>query len=183
MPRSVPRFRALVSLLLLLLGGPAAALAQDATPEGAADEEASTAAGDPLVGTGVPYLDAGGDEVGVVTVVEVTDPWEEFSECFDVDEGSRYVAVEVSIEATSEQIEANAFDFGLPTADGFFSSNAYVSRDVTSGDARDLDSITVDVDDVVSGLIFYQVPEEAELARLLWQPESGRLLLVADLRS
>lgn len=127
-------------------------------------------------------MDEDGDEIGVVTVVEVTDPWEDFSEFFEVEDGTRFVALEVSIEASSAQVEANPFDFGLQTADGFFFSQAFVSRDVTSGDERDLDSITVDVDDVVSGLIFFQVPESAQIARLLWQPESGRLVLLADLR-
>jgi len=176
----VPRPLALLLLLaLLVLGGPAAALAQDASPEAA---DGYTATGDPLVGTGVPYLDERGDELGIVTVVEVTDPWEDFSEFFEVEEGSRFVGIEVSLEGTNAQIESSPSDFGLQTADGFFYSPTFVSRDVTSGDVPDLETITVDVDDVLFGLVFFQVPEDADLARIFWQPESGRLVLLADLR-
>jgi len=81
-----------------------------------------------------------------------------------------------------EAIEANAFDFGLQTADGFFYGDAYISHDISSGDTPDHETISVDPGDEVSGLVFYEVPVDAESARIMWQPDSGRLLVAADLR-
>ena len=182
------RFALLLALLLLLTGGPALAAAQDEDATPAADAEAATpgegvnAAGDPLVGTPVPYLDENGDELAIVTVVEVTDPYEDFSESFTIEEGTRYVGVEIAVAGTGEQIEANPSDFGLQTVDGFFYGYTFASRDITSASIPDLETITVAVDDEVSGLVFYQIPAAAEPARILWQPDSGRLLVVADLR-
>ena len=181
----VQRLLALLLAAALLAGSVAVSAQDDATPGTRSDTTAEagyTAAGDPLVGTGVPYVDDRGEQIGVATVVEITDPWDDFADFFEVDEGTRYVGVEVSVEATQEQIEADPFDFGLQTVDGFFYGDTYVNREITSGSIRDLESITVDVDDVVSGLVFYQVPEDAELARILWQPDNGRLLVLADLR-
>jgi hypothetical protein len=181
----VKRLIALV-LTTLVLGGPAVAFAQDtASPVASptASGAGSNAAGDPLVGTGVSYLNEEGKEIGVVTVTEVTDPWTDFSEGVTLDKGTRYVGVEISIAATGEQIKADPYDFGLQTTDGFFYGNTSVSRDITSASIRNLESITVDVDDQIDGLVFFQVPEKAQLGRILWQPDTGRLLVVADLRS
>ncbi len=182
------------ALALTLLTGPAVALAQDATPvtgsaaPTSAVREGTNAAGDPLVGTPVPYLNEAGDEIGTVTVVEVIDPFDDFSEFFDVDEGTRYVALEVAVSAAEaaaneeNPVQANASDFGLQTTAGFFYRSTFASRDISSSDTPDLETITVDPGDDVTGLLFYQLPAGADLARLLWQPENGRLLLVADLR-
>jgi len=172
---------------LMLLASPAVVAAQDATSAAdagsTAGAEGANAAGDPLVGSAVPYLNEDGEELGTVTILEVTDPWEDFSEGFEPDDEIRTIGVEVSVTATSEPIEANAFDFGLQTIDGFFYGDTSISRDVSSGDTPDLETISVDPGDEVSGLLFYEVPAEAELARLLWQPDSGRLLVVADFRA
>lgn len=169
---------ALVLALVLLGGrGPAVTSAQDATPTANA-----SVAGDPAVGTEIPYLDEAGDEIGVLTVREVTDPFEDFADGAAPEEGFRFVAVEVAVAATGEPIEPETFDFGLQTGDGFFFGTTSVRRDITSSDVPDLATIPVDVDDEVSGLVFFQIPADAEPARLLWQPETGRLLVLADLR-
>jgi len=184
----MPTTRLVVPALVLgLLAAPAVAVAQgDATP--AAERAAPSAAYEPAVSDTVPYLDENGEEIGTVTVDEVIDPFEDFSEFFEVEEGSRYVAVQITLAASEgaatadEPFEARASDFGLQTVDGFFFTSTFASRDITSGDVPDLETIAIDPGDSVTGLVFYQIPAEAELARLLWQPDSGRLLVVADLR-
>ncbi|MDQ3780694.1 MAG: DUF4352 domain-containing protein [Chloroflexota bacterium] len=160
-----------LGLALILIASPAIASAQDATPAAErfnAVGEGFNAVRDPVVGAAVPYLNEQGEEIGTVSVVEVTDPWEDFSEFIEVDEDLRYIGVEISFAATTEPIEANAFDFRLQTADGFFYGDAYISRDISSGDTPDLETISVDPGDEVSGLVFYEVPVDAESARILW---------------
>lgn len=175
------------ALALLLGGGGSTALAQDATPEVAVVEvdpgatPADPVAADPAVGDEVPLLDENGDEIGTVVVVEVTDPFEDFRESFPVEDGTRYLGVEVAIAATGMELEADPSDFSLQTVDGFLVNQTSASRDVTSGDVRDLERITVDIDDEVSGLVFFQIGADQEPGRLLWEPDNGRLLVVANL--
>jgi hypothetical protein len=186
----MPTSRLLVpALVLALLGAPAAAVAQDdATPDAASERQSEpAAAAEPAIGSAVSYVDARGDEIGTVTVVELTDPFEDFSDTFEVEEGSRFVAVEVTISGSEladnaeTPLEAAASDFGLQTSDGFFYSPAYPSRQLSSADVPDLQTIAVDPGTEVTGLVFFQVPEDAEVARLFYTPESGRLILAADL--
>ncbi len=174
------RLVALLVMLTLLVGSTSALAAQDATPEAGGGEK-TTGGGDPKVGDEVQYLSEDGDENAVIIVTKVTDPFDDFSEFFTPDEGARYVAVELTIESTGDQADISSYDFGLQTMDGFFYSSTYASRD---DDAKpvDLEDGTVQEGDSLSGVVFYAIPEKADLARLLWQPESGRLLVVADLR-
>lgn len=182
-PRRFHLFAPALALALLLGGGGGSAvLAQDAaTPEVDLIEPDADAL--PSLGDEAPYLDEGGDEIGLVTALELTDPFEDFGESFTVEEGTRYIALEVSVAATGAELAANASDFSLLTADGFVVGTASPARDITSGDVRDLERITVDVDDEVTGLIFFQIGADQEPGFLLWAPESERLLIVADLRS
>ena len=183
-----------LSLALVLLGTPAVAVAQgddatpavgvQATPIGRATrDDGYNAAGDPLVGTAVQYLEEDGTEIAIVTVVDLIDPFEDYEEFAAPDPDTRYVAIEVRVESTGDEVDVEPFDFGLQTVDGFFFGDTFVSRDPAAGDDRpELEITEVEEGDEVSGLLFFAVPEEAELARVLWQPESGRLLVLADLR-
>jgi len=105
-----------------------------------------------------------------------------FGEFFTPDEGARDIAVEITVRGGDGAIEANPNDFGLQTTDGYFYGPAFVSRDITTADIPDLETIEVSPGTETTGLVIYAVPQEAELARLLWQPDNGRLLVVADLR-
>lgn len=196
---SMSRVFALLLALVLLGGrGPTVALAQDATPEievitpegspaaspvGSAAAAAPLGAVDPRVGDTVAYLDETGDEIALVTVLDVVDPFEDFGEYFDVDADSRYVAIEVEVESTGDELDVEPYDFGLQTVDGFFFGDTFVSRDPGVGDDRpELETTEVEEGDSISGLLFFEVPEEAELARLIWQADTGRLLVLVDLR-
>lgn len=168
---------------LALLGGTTATLAQEATP--AAGQEQATASSnqaDPRVGDAVPYVDENGVELGTASVVEVTDPFTGFDEYSGPDEGERYVAFTITVAGTDGSLEADPNDFGLQTVDGYFFSPAYVNRKLTTADIPDLDRIEVVPDTERTGTVIFAVAEDAELARLLWQPDSGRLFVVADLR-
>ena len=179
------RLLAVLCGLLLLAGSTVATVsAQDATPD---EEDVSTeatptgdATGDPAVGDRVPYVDENGEEIGFVTVESVTDDFDDFDEFFTPEEDARYLAVELSFESTGDEFEANPFDFGVQTVDGFFYSTGFVSRE-DNENPPELESTTVEEGESTSGVIFFVVPAEAELTRLFWQPDTGRLLVVADL--
>jgi len=151
-----------------MLASPLGAFAQQATPE---------------IGTEIPYLELDGDEIGTVTVLDVVDPFDDFSEFFDPEEGTRYVMVEVQVRSIDDDIEVNPYDFGLLTSDGFLYRPAFVSRPEGGGGPLDLENTELEEGDDVSGAVFFAVPEEAELGHLTWAPEFDRLLLLLDLGS
>jgi hypothetical protein len=174
----------LALLLAAALAGGSAALAQDdATPE--ADDATPAASGmtmgggDPAVGATISYVDEEGVEIATITVTELTDPFEEFDSA--PEQGARYVSVAIEVQSTGDELEVDPFDFGLQTADGFFYSDTFISLQ-EDPDPPELESTEVEEGESIAGTIFFQVGEEAELAHLFWQPESGRLLVIADLR-
>lgn len=187
----MPQSRLLApALALSLLAAPAVAVAQgDATPETTSRAQSASVAADPVVGAAVPYLSETGEAIGTVSVLAVTDPFDDFRESFQVEEGSRYVAFEVVVAAedlpigVEEPLQARTSDFGLQTVDGFFYNATSAPRDLSSSDVPDLPTIVVDPDTEVSGLVFFQIPADAELARLFYSPATGRLILAADLRA
>jgi len=186
----MPTTRLLIpALAFALLAGPAVGLAQDdGTPSSRTQNRSNDTTAEPALGTAVPYLSPEGSEIGTVAAVGVIDPLDDFVESFTVEDDIRYVAVEVTIAGSDDAanaetpLQANASDFDLQTVDGFLYSSTSASREVSSGDVPDLATIVVDPGTDVSGLVIFQVPAEAEIARLFYTPGSGRLILVAALR-
>lgn len=179
------RLAALV-LTLVLLVLPAAAVAQDAaTPaaqsQGAINSERSSAGSSVGLGTPVSYLDEDGDEIGVITALNIIDPFDDFSEFFTPDEGVRYVGLEVDVRSTGDDIEVSPFDFSLWTSDGFLTRSAFVSRPEGREDPAELESIELEEGETATGIVFFAVPENATIRAVVWQPEFDRLLLLADL--
>ncbi|CAA9539865.1 MAG: hypothetical protein AVDCRST_MAG73-1808 [uncultured Thermomicrobiales bacterium] len=172
---------ALVAVLTLLVSGAFAVAGATARGQGATPASGG-GAGDPVLGDEVQYLDEDGDEIAVVTAIDLTDPFEDFEEFFNPKKGVRYLALEITVESTGGEVEADPFDFGIQTSDGFFlGGGAYVGRE-DGADPPEFETTEVEEGDTVTGVIFYEVPEDAELSRLFWQPETERLVLVADLR-
>jgi len=168
----VQRLFILLAVLLVVGGSVSIASAQDASPE--ADQGSGG-----TLGEAVPYVDDDGDEIAVATVVDVIDPFEDFDEFFNPEEDVRYVAVELSVESTGDDVEVQSYDFSLHTADGFLFSRAFVSRPDAAQPAE-LEDTDLEEGESVEGAVFFAVPEEAELNALFWQPESGRLIQLAD---
>lgn len=135
----------------------------------------------PGMGTGFPYLELDGDEIGAVTVLDVVDPFDDFSEFFDPDEGVRYIMVEIEVQSIEDDIEVAPYDFALLTADGFLYRPSYISRPEGGGGPLDLDNIELEEGEETSGAVFFAVPEDAELGHLTWAPEFDRLLLLLNL--
>lgn len=171
-----------VLVALTLATGATAALAQDdATPAADSSGAMTTGGGDPAAGDEVQYVDEDGDEIAIASVTNVTDNFDDFDEFFTPDEGTRYIAFEIGVRSTGDELEVNPYDFSLLTSDGFLYSTAFVSRE-DDATPPELEDTEVEEGDAISGLIFFSVPEDAELDRLVWQPETGRLLILADLR-
>ena len=164
-------------LALTLVGGislaPAAAQDDDATPE--AEGTPSADAEETILAT------ADGEQIAAITIEDVTDPFEDFDEFFTPEEGARYVAVEVTIENLDEDDDtftADPYPFQLTDANGFVYTYTFVSRD-DDAEPEDLESVDLEPGDSTTGLIFFAVPEDAELGTLYFitSLEDGQVII------
>jgi hypothetical protein len=145
--------------------------AQDATPE------APQTVGDLAV-----YVDDQGDEVARATVEEVIDPFEDYEEGSDPERGTRFVAIRLTVEATGEDaVEVQANDLSLLDSQGFWlgDSTVYRTEDQEAEDPL-LEDTELAPGDSVSGLILFVAFEENDIDQVFWQPESDRLITLAN---
>jgi hypothetical protein len=187
-----PRF-AFTSLtaLVLLLVAPTAALGQSPTPgvggSGASETTApgpggAGSTGTPQVGSPVDFVSEGGLHLATITVDEVQPGYDEFSEFFDPDPDRDYVAVTYTFAGGDELIEVSTYNLTLETGGGFLWHAGFVGRpeDV---EVLDLESsFNLSPGESETGIIVFDVPRDAELVRLWWQPELDRLVELANLR-
>jgi hypothetical protein len=134
----------------------------------------------PALGVEVPYesVEVAGAE-GIIVVSELEDPFDDLAEGYEPAEDARYVLMTVSFEATGDApFDADPYDLILRDGEGFLWATASVPRAEES--PPDLQSQTMAPGNRISGVVGFQIPEDAELAELFWQPESGRLVLLTD---
>ncbi len=169
-------------LVALLAGTTATAVAQDATPKAGTND--TNALGDPVIGATVPYVGPSGNELGTITIEDLTDPFEDYDESFAPDRGNRFVSVHITIDNTgTKALEYNSFDFLAQDDQGFLFGDSFIARDqATEQKDPALDSGEIDAGDSVTGFLAFQVPNDANLVRLFFAPENGRLITLADVR-
>lgn len=100
-----------------------------------------------------------------LTVHGVTDPLEPADEFFGPDAGNRWLMVEVSITNVSDEPQDyGSYDFKVKDADNFEYTTGFVDlqRELTSG--------SLPPGDTVRGQIGFEVPENAAIVRLIFDP-------------
>ena len=121
------------------------------------------------------------DSAAVITVMELEDPFEHYAEGYSPGEDTRYVAVTMAFEATGETVfDAQPNEILLRDSEGF----VWTSTNIVRGEdlvQPNLEAQPLAPGNIISGVVGFQVPEDAELDRVLYQPESGRLIVLADL--
>jgi hypothetical protein len=134
-------------------------------------------------GTPTTWVDTEGVERGTVTVLEILDPFTGHAEDDAPAEGSRYVVVTLAFEGLDgEGIEVYPPSIWLGDSTGALwgEADAHVPDDFPQ---PDLSIQTVGPGSSISGYVEYVVPADAVVAQVLVQPESGTLLIPADLGS
>jgi hypothetical protein len=132
-------------------------------------------------GAAVPVTDEEGAAVGTITVTEVVDPFTDFDPAYPPEEGGRYVAVNVAFDADAgNRFEISPYAIVLQDDAGFAWTQA--SLNLTE-DALipELSSQTLGPGSRVTGVVGFVVPEGREPARVLYQPESNRVIPLLDL--
>jgi hypothetical protein len=171
--------RALTTLIVLFLvtgGTPAIAVgAQIATPN-AEDFKLDTDAG----GASFVFRDAEGVELATYTVMEVFDPFEETGQGFVPAEGAHPVMVQVQVENIGETSFAVQPQYVIvQDTDGYLWRPSNIARDAEDIVVPDLQYVFIAPGDRVTGMVPFQIPENVEVAAVLLNPESSRLLAIA----
>jgi hypothetical protein len=119
---------------------------------------------------------------GIVIVSDLEDPFEGLPEGAVPAEDARYLIMSVSFEATGDQpFDAAPSQLLLRDTDGFLWAYTSVPREDAT--MPELQSQTLSPGNRISGIVGFQIPEDAELAELFWQPESGRLIRLVDFQA
>ena len=135
---------------------------------------------EPGIGVDVPYVDADGTARGTVTVIDLADPFSEHDPSYPPDAGSRYVMLDVAFATADDQtFEADPYDILLQDADGFLWGRGSVTRPSEAA-IPELDAQHLAPNNRVSGLVPFVVPADAVIDHVLYQPESGRLITLAE---
>ena len=132
-------------------------------------------------GTAVPVTDDEGVAVGTITVTNVVDPFTEFDPAYPPEEGGRYVVVNVAFEAdTGNRFDIAPYTIVLQDDAGFLWNQASM---VLAEDALvpELSSQTLGPGSRVTGVVGFVVPEGRVPVRVLYQPESSRIIPLQDL--
>ena len=132
-------------------------------------------------GAAVPVTDEEGADVGSITVTEVIDPFTDFAPAYPPEEGSRYVAVNVAFDADAgNRFEISPYTIVLQDDAGLLWNQASMPL---PDDALipEMSSQTLGPGSRVTGLVGFVVPEGREPARVLYQPESSRLIPLLNL--
>jgi hypothetical protein len=154
-----------LSLWALPIGGSPTALAQDGAS----------------IGVPTAVTDDEGTTVGSITVNAVLDPFSDFNPDYPPEAGSRFVAAIVAFDADAGQrFDITPYTIGLQDEDGFVWTQTSL---ILPDDALvpELTSQTLAPGSRVTGVIGFVVPEGSDPARILYQPESSRFVVLADL--
>ena len=132
-------------------------------------------------GAAVPVTDEEGAEVGSITVTDVIDPFTDFDPAYPPEPGGRYVAVNIAFDADAgNRFEISPYAIVLQDDAGFLWNQSSLNL---TDDALipELSSQTLGPGSRVTGVVGFVVPEGRAPARILYQPESSRVIPLLDL--
>lgn len=118
---------------------------------------------------------------GLISVTEIEDPFDDFPEGREPQDGARYVLVTITVENTgSAPLSIGPSDMLIQDGDGYLWSYASVPR----GDdiaIPDLQSQELAPGSRISGVVGFQIPMDSVVSSILLQPENGRIIALAQL--
>jgi hypothetical protein len=133
------------------------------------------------VGTEIDVKDGAGVVRGTVTVRALQDPYTAFEPTRPPAEGTRYVLATVVFQAAiDQQLGFDPWQIMLQDTDGYLVRPTGVPRPATDV-VPDLQGQVLAPDDRSSGYVGYDIAADRQIAAIVWSPEGGRLMTIADL--
>lgn len=139
-------------------------------------------AADPATGDEVAYSSIQNTSAeATFNVMDVTDPLDHYAEGSDPDEGMRYVAVTVSIEATGGAIfSVQPNQMVLRDRDGFIWTPVNINRGEDL-EQPNLEGQPLAPGNIISGVLGYEIPADTEVASVLLLPSNDQVITLASL--
>ena len=144
----------------------------------------SAQAVEPRLGDAVTYFGPEGDEAAAIVVEELIDPFRSYDPNSPPERGTHFVLLRLAVENTGGRtLPIDPSAVALQDTLGFLVFPQYVNRgpEATEIDP-DLAYGEIAAGQTVRGVLLFQVINEAELARVVFQPGRDRLVILADLR-
>ena len=160
----------LIACALLVTGLPMFTVSPVEAQEGGSDN-----------GIAVPVTDEEGVAVGTITVTNVVDPFTEFDPAYPAEEGSRYVVVNAAFDADAgARFDITPYSIVLQDDAGFLWTQASLTL-AEDALVPELTSQTLGPGSRVTGVVGFVLPEGRVPVRVLYQPESSRIIPLQDL--
>ena len=136
--------------------------------------------GGPALGDPVTYTAADGSSATIST--QLVDPFTANDPAYGPPEGTRFVVLQSVFENTGQvPYYADPYDVAVRDEDGFVYQQVTVYQPEGAAIPA-LEGQTMSPGDRVSGYVGFAVPTDAQLADILYYPESSRIVTIADLR-
>lgn len=167
-----------VAAVLVLVSqtiGPAAALASTpVTDPPTADTQSAFAHG---LNASAVYFSDRGLPIATITVTNVQRGWEDYADYYEPEPGLEYVAVSFEIEVIARgNLVLEPYDLSLLDGFGRNNSRSYVSP--AEGVSLLEESAAIASGETTEFTIVFELYQEAQVGYLLWQPDSGVIVLV-----
>ncbi len=162
-------FAALIAFTLLAGSALTVSAQNDATPEARSDSGESTE---------VVLVDQDGNDMAIMTVSEVQDPFQDYEDFSAPERGTRYLALMLTVENLGDrELDFNTFDLILRDDDGFIYGTAFVS--LPDGGPVELESDKLATGDTAEGIVIFSLLNDATPSDLFYAP-SERLVTLYE---
>jgi hypothetical protein len=130
--------------------------------------------------TEIAYANPETGAEGEITITSIEDPFEDFAEGRDPEPDTRYVLLEVAIENTgSTGLEVSPGSFVIHDTDGYLWQSSTLSREPDAA-VPNLQSQQLGPGSRITGVVGFVVPEEIEIAAIVYQPDGNRLITLYE---
>jgi hypothetical protein len=166
------RWIVLMSMLLATAGFVSTSAAQEPTAKR------------PGIGDKTALRALNGEPVGTVSILQIVEPFEDFNLASTPPaRGYHWIMVEVQVATTTVALPVNSYGFQLVDSAGYISSTTYVDRPQESYERYpDLSSNELPKGQSTTGVLFFQIFNEAKVALINYAPEYEQSIVVLDLR-
>lgn len=125
------------------------------------------------------FIDERGNEVATLSVSGIDPEFDDYSEYSSPERGYIYVAVNFTVTNVSgSSMIVEPYDFSLLDAQGRNNGRAYVSQDENPETALFEDDLALADGESAELTTVFQLPADVPAAALVWQPESGILVII-----
>ena len=140
----------------------------------------------PAQGDPASVINFDGDELATITVTDIQDPFEEYSEFSEPEEGTRFVMAQIEVENTGERpFEFSEFDVYVRDTLGRTYGSTFISPEEGFEEENPpLEGSNMGSGDTISGALYFVVFEDADLSDVLYQStgnDTSVLISIADL--